>query len=216
MVFRKDRLCDLSDDVVQMDVPPAAHRPVADAGMEIPLAHQPDEPVADSVLNLNEMALLKDIGTYFEEIYRGVVSLLKGMRVTGGYFLRPGAVVTQQYPENRAELKMFDNFKGELILTHDENNQHSCNACNSCARKCPNGSIEIVSTRVQGEDGRSKRVLVTHTYNLGMCTFCGLCVQACEQHALEFGQEFEHAVFDKSNLTKVLNKPGSTSKATEE
>lgn len=162
------------------------------------------------------MALLKEIGSYFGEIYDGVSSLVRGMRVTGGYFLKPGEVVTQQYPENREELQMFDNFKGELILIHDENNQHSCNACNNCARKCPNGSIEIASTRVQGEDGRSKRVLVTHTYHLEMCTFCGLCVQACEQNALAFGQGFEHAVFDKSRLTKVLNKPGSTSKAKEE
>lgn len=162
------------------------------------------------------MALLREIGTYFGEIYDGVSSLVRGMRVTGGYFLKPGEVVTQQYPENREQLRMFDNFKGELTLIHDENNQHSCNACNNCARKCPNGSIEILSTRVQGEDGRSKRVLVTHTYHLEMCTFCGLCVQACEQNALAFGQEFEHAVFDKTKLTKVLNKPGSTSKAKEE
>jgi len=162
------------------------------------------------------MALLKEIGTYFREIWQGIGSLVKGMRVTGKYFLSPGSIVTQQYPENRAELKMFANFKGEVILKHDENNQHSCNACNSCARKCPNGSIEIVSTRVQGEDGRSRRVLVTHTYHLEMCTFCGLCIQACEQNALAFGQEFEHAVFDKKNLTKILNKPGSTSKTTEE
>ena len=162
------------------------------------------------------MALLKDAGTWFGDIYYGVRSLVKGLGVTGRYFLKGSAVVTQQYPENRAELTMFDNFKGELTLLHDENNQHSCNACNNCARKCPNGSIEIVSTRVQGDDGRSKRVLVTHTYHLDRCTFCGLCVQACEQHALAFGQEFEHAVFDKSKLVKVLNKPGSTSKATEE
>lgn len=165
------------------------------------------------------MALLntiKEIGAWFGDIYNGVASLMNGLRVTGGYFVKPRSVVTQQYPENRADLKMFDNFKGELILIHDENNQHSCNACNNCARKCPNGSLEVISTRVQGEDGRSKRVLETHTYHLEMCTFCGLCVQACEQKALTFSQDFEHAVFDKKNLTRVLNKPGSTSKAPEE
>jgi NADH-quinone oxidoreductase subunit I len=42
-----------------------------------------------------------------------------------------------------------------------------------------------------------------------MCTFCGLCVQACEQDALAFSQEFEHAVFDRAKLTKQLNQPGS-------
>jgi NADH-quinone oxidoreductase subunit I len=165
------------------------------------------------------MALLntiKETGNYFREIFDGVVSLLRGLKVTGKYFVRPGEIVTQQYPENRAQLKMFGNFKGELILPHDENNQHLCNACNTCERKCPNGSIQVISTRVQGEDGRSKRVLEKYIYHLDMCTFCGLCVQACDEHALTFSNEFEHAVFDKSKLTKTLNKPGSTVKAKSE
>jgi len=42
-----------------------------------------------------------------------------------------------------------------------------------------------------------------------MCTFCGLCVKTCPSQALAFGQEFEHAVFDRTKLTKVLNQPGS-------
>lgn len=159
---------------------------------------------------------IKEIGTYFREIYKGAASLVTGLKVTGTYFLKPGEIVTQQYPENRANLKMFDNFKGELTLIHDENNQHSCNACNNCARKCPNGSIEVLSTRVQGEDGRSKRVLEKYTYHLEMCTFCGLCVPACDEKALIFSQKFEHAVFNKNQLTKVLNKPGSTSKSAAE
>ena len=165
------------------------------------------------------MALLntiKETGTYFREIWQGVGSLFSGLKVTGKYFVKPGANVSQHYPENRAELKMFDSFKGELVLTHDENNQHSCSACNSCERKCPNGSIQVISTRVQGEDGRTKRVLEKYIYHLDMCTFCGLCVKACEENALAFGQEFEHAVFDKSKLTKTLNNPGSTSKAISE
>lgn len=154
------------------------------------------------------MALLKDIGNYFREIYQGVTSLARGMRVTGKYFIHPNSV-TQQYPENRATLKMFDNFKGELTLKHTEDNEHFCDACNSCARKCPNGSIEIISKKVEGADGRSKKVLDKYIYHLDMCTFCGLCVPACDQNALAFSQEFEHAVFDRNNLIKQLNHPGS-------
>lgn len=158
------------------------------------------------------MALLKtirEIGNYFREIYEGVASLVNGMKVTGKYFIRPSEIVTQQYPENRAELKMFDAFKGELTLKHTEDNEHFCDACNSCARVCPNGTIEVISKREVGEDGKSKRTLDKYIYHLDMCTFCGLCVPACDQNALEFTQEFEHAVFDRTHLTKQLNKPGS-------
>ena len=158
------------------------------------------------------MALLKtikEIGNYFREIGEGVVSLVRGMKVTGGYFIKPGQTVTQKYPENRAELKMFDNFKGELIMLHDENNEHACTACSNCERACPNGSIEVHSIREKGEDGRSKRVLEKYVYHLDMCTFCGLCVEACEEKAIVFSNEFEHAVFDKKKLTKILNQPGS-------
>lgn len=165
------------------------------------------------------MAFLKtirEVGKYFHDIYSGVASLMRGMKVTGSYFTRPGSIVTQRYPENRDTLKMFDNFKGELMLIHDENNLHSCNVCNTCARKCPNGSIEIIYKKVEGADGRSKKILDKYVYHLETCSFCGLCVPACDELALKFDQKFEHAVFDKRKLTKVLNKPGSSSKTTNE
>jgi NADH-quinone oxidoreductase subunit I len=73
---------------------------------------------------------------------------------------------------------------------------------------CPNGSIEIIS-RMEEIDGKKKKVIDKHIYHLGMCTFCGLCVKTCPSDALAFGQEFEHAVFERGQLTKVLNKPDS-------
>ena len=161
------------------------------------------------------MAFLKtinEIKTYFKEIFDGVASLVRGMKVTGSYFIKPSTIVTQQYPENRDTLKMFDNFKGELMLIHDENNQHACNVCNTCARKCPNGSIEIIIKKVEGADGRTKKILDKYVYHLDTCSFCGLCVPACDENALRFDQEFEHAVFDRSKLIKELNKPDSSLK----
>lgn len=162
------------------------------------------------------LSTIKEVRNYFLEIYNGVRSLLRGMKVTGRYFLDSGEVVTQKYPENRATLKMFDNFKGELTMPHDENNQHACTACNSCARACPNGSINVIQTRVTGEDGRSKRILETYIYHLETCSLCGLCVPACDEGAIRFGQDFEHAVFDRTKLTKTLNQPDSTCRPKEE
>jgi len=36
-----------------------------------------------------------------------------------------------------------------------------------------------------------------------------LCIIACPTDAIKMSQDFEHSVFDRKKLTKILNKPGS-------
>ncbi|HAN79276.1 MAG TPA: NADH-quinone oxidoreductase subunit I [Bacteroidales bacterium] len=146
---------------------------------------------------------------YFSDVFHAVKSLLTGMRVTGYYFFHHKEIVTQEYPENRATLKMFERFKGEVLMPHTESNEHKCTGCGICEMNCPNGSIEILTT-FETVDGKKKKIIDKHIYHLSMCTFCGLCVKTCPSDALAFGNDFEHAVFDRQSLTKVLNKPGST------
>lgn len=143
-------------------------------------------------------------------MFTGIGSLLKGMSVTGRYFFSPRAIVTEQYPENRKTLTMFDRFKGEVIMPHNERNEHRCTGCGICELNCPNGSIEVVTMMKEDENGKKKKVLDKHIYMLSMCTFCGLCVKVCPSQALAFGQRFEHAVYDRDKLIKTLNKPGSS------
>jgi NADH-quinone oxidoreductase subunit I len=152
---------------------------------------------------------MSSIIQYFKEIFQGLWSLLKGMRVTSRYFFSPGKIVTQKYPNNRKDLVMFDRFKGEVIMPHNEKNEHKCTGCGICEINCPNGTIEIISKSIVTEDGKKKRAIDQHIYRLGMCTFCALCVKTCPSNALAFGQDFEHAVFNRKSLIKVLNKPGS-------
>ena len=76
------------------------------------------------------------------------------MKITGKYVL-PLNNVTQQYPENRDTLKMFDRFRGEVIMPHSENNEHLCTGC-GIELNCPNGSIEIISKMELTEDGKKK------------------------------------------------------------
>src|SRR6266496_4408870 len=64
------------------------------------------------------------IKEYISDVYRAVASLLKGMKTTGHYFVSPREIITQQYPENREQLP--DRFRGEVIMPHDENNEHAC------------------------------------------------------------------------------------------
>ncbi len=146
---------------------------------------------------------------YLKEIVFGSWSLLKGMKVTGSYFFRPGTTLTQNYPDNRKNLVMFDRFKGEVVMPHNENNEHKCTGCGICEINCPNGTIEVITRSVIGEDGKKRRVIDKHIYRLSMCTFCALCVKTCPSNALAFSQKFEHAVFNRASLTKTLNKPGS-------
>ena len=152
---------------------------------------------------------MNSIFKYLKEIYDGVSTLWAGMRITGKYFVSPGAIVTQKYPENRKTLKMTDRFKGEIIMAHDENNQHRCNGCGICEMNCPNGSIKVLTDRIPNAEGKVERVLIQHIYHLELCTFCGLCVKTCPSDALDYGKNFEHAVFDRNKLIKQLNKPGS-------
>ena len=152
---------------------------------------------------------MKSFIEYIVSIFKGVWTLLVGMKVTGKYFFTPWRNVTQQYPENRDTLVMFERFRGEVIMTHNENNEHKCTGCGICEISCPNGSIEIISKSVLTPDGKKKRIIDQHIYHLGMCTLCNLCVKACPTGAIVMGQKFEHAVWNRSELTKVLNQPGS-------
>lgn len=145
--------------------------------------------------------------SYFGGLMHGIGSLLTGMKTTMTIFLR--RKVTEQYPENRETLQMFDRFRGTLVMPHNDQNEHRCIACGLCQTACPNGTINVVSEMTETEDGKKKKVLVKYEYDLGSCMFCQLCTKICPQDAITFGTEFEHAVFDRTKLVKTLNRPGS-------
>ena len=158
---------------------------------------------------------MSGIVKYISGIFKGLGSLFTGMKVTGYYISHARKeIITQQYPENRDTLQMFDRFRGEVIMPHwnaeDGQELHACTGCSSCELACPNNSIEIISDRVvDPETGKKKKIIDKHIYHLSMCTMCGLCIPACPTDAIKMGQKFEHAVYDRKSLTKVLNRPGS-------
>ena len=144
---------------------------------------------------------------YIEGLFSGIKSLCTGLKITMREFFTKK--ITQQYPENRKELKMFDRFRGALVMPHNEENEHRCIGCGLCQMACPNGSIKVSSEFYETEDGKKKKRLVKYEYDLGCCMFCMLCTRACPHNAIEFDQSFENAVFDRSKLIQVLNKEGS-------
>ena len=156
------------------------------------------------------MAFLKE---YISDVYQAVASLLKGMKTTGGYFVRPKEIITQQYPDNRAQMKLPDRFRGEVVMTHDDNNEHACTGCTACELACPNATIKIVTKFDTTPEGKKKKALDTFVYHLELCTMCNLCVEACPTSAIKMAQTFEHSVYDRNQLLKKLNKPGSKIRA---
>lgn len=152
------------------------------------------------------MSFLKN---YISTIYRAVSSLLKGMKLTGYYFTHHKEIITQNYPENRDDLKLPERFRGEVVLLHNEKNEHRCTGCTACELACPNGTIKIITKFEVNEEGKKKKALNTFVYHLELCTMCNLCIEACPTDAIKMAQTFEHSVYDRSKLTKVLNEPDS-------
>lgn len=149
------------------------------------------------------------IKEYIKEVYQGVSSLLKGMKKTGYYFLHPSEIITQRYPDNRHELKLPERFRGEVVMAHDDNNEHACTGCTACELACPNGTIKIITKMDLTPEGKKKKALDTFIYHLELCTMCNLCIEACPTNAIQMAQTFEHSVYDRNKLTKKLNQPNS-------
>ena len=144
-----------------------------------------------------------NIKEYFSSLFKGTHSLIKGMEVTGKELFTKK--VTEQYPENRAELKIPERFRATLQFIYDEEGYHKCIACKTCERNCPNGTIQIITRMVDLPNGKKKMKLDKYIYDLGSCTFCGLCVSTCPTNAIEFSNDFEQAVFRREALLKQLN-----------
>ena len=145
--------------------------------------------------------------TYIGGLIRCIHSLLVGMKTSIKVYFRKK--VTEQYPENRDKLKMFDRFRGCLTMPHDENNEHKCVACGICQMACPNDTIRVVSEVREDAEGKKKKYLVKYEYDLGSCMFCQLCVNACPHDAIRFSNDFENSVFERDKLLLTLNREGS-------
>jgi NADH-quinone oxidoreductase subunit I len=142
------------------------------------------------------------VSKYFTAAVTGPISLLKGLSVTLRYFFNPRRIVTEQYPENRATLKMHERFRGHVQLIHNEQNQHACTACGICEKACPNSSINVLATK----NIAGKRVLGKYLYRLDTCTQCGFCVESCPFGCLGMTHDFEMSSTDRKTLNLVLNK----------
>ncbi|MCS6916256.1 MAG: 4Fe-4S binding protein [Chitinophagales bacterium] len=144
---------------------------------------------------------------YLRNIFQGLRSLWTGMRRTGYYFVHHKEIITQQYPDEPPRLA--ERFRGEVVMPHNESNEHRCTGCTACELACPNGTIKIITKYEVTPEGKKKKALDQFIYHLELCTLCNLCIVACPTDAIKMSQAFEHSVLDRRELIKILNKPGS-------
>lgn len=145
---------------------------------------------------------------YIKDILFGIWALLQGMYISMLNFIRPK--VTEQYPENRGKVFPHDRMRGELIMFHNEKNEHKCTACGICMMNCPNGTIDVISKKeLDEETGKEKKVLDRYIYDIGACTYCSICTITCPQDAIGWSNNFEHGLFTKEKLHYKLNREGS-------
>lgn len=150
---------------------------------------------------------MRTFSEYLRDMLSGIRSLLSGLAITWKELWTKK--VTRQYPENRDTLVISERFRAELVMPHDENNEHACTACGICQINCPNGTIKVISRTTETADGKKKKELDRYIYNLGTCTFCNLCVITCPSDAIVFSNNFENATFTRNKLVKQLNHEGS-------
>jgi len=146
---------------------------------------------------------------YIKDVTGAVKSLATGMKRTLYYFTHHKEIITEQYPDNRATLVMAERFKGEVVMPNDGKNEHRCTGCTACELACPNGTIKVITKFDITPEGKKKKAIDKLVYHLELCTMCNLCVEACPSDAIKMAQTFEHSVFNRNDLTKILNNPGS-------
>lgn len=121
------------------------------------------------------------------------LGIAKGLTVVIRHLFRHPTV--SQYPEQR--LNISRRTRGnELIWSREK-----CTGCGTCAKACPQGVIEIVTST---ESVENKYAVEKYEADTGYCIQCGLCVEACPFDALYMSYAFECAKYRRGELVQGI------------
>lgn len=122
-----------------------------------------------------------------------------GVSLFGLFASHPGTAIRALLGLHHIEVRIPQNerFRGNEFTWYEER----CTGCASCAKYCPLGIIEIVTSPggIDVKEGESYAIDV-FDIDIGRCMFCGLCVEACPYDALHMGSQFERSRYERGNL----------------
>jgi len=121
----------------------------------------------------------------FERWGKGIAA---GMGVTAKHLFRKP--ITTQYPEQK--LNVSRRIRGNQLIWIEE----ECTACGSCQRACPVGCLKLTSSR--GED--KKLHVDSFDLDIGLCIFCGLCVESCPKKNLFMSSDYEKHAYNRKDF----------------
>lgn len=135
----------------------------------------------------------KGLGVTFRHLF---VNLYRHSRIALGLGGPPGAV-TIQFPEDPARLGQRARTRHHLLKREDGSPR--CTACLLCETICPAKCIRITAEEspVEIVEKRAK----SFDIDLGMCVFCGYCVEACPVDAIHMdANKVELAAYNRKDL----------------